>query len=112
MLQYPDEDRPRDAEEISQTGTASANNAQPGRSTAASSRQRIECDVRDGLPTVRGKGRAHYVTGQSGRHMLIVERRLGERIRINSTTEVVILDIAPDVIRIAIETVPEAGERQ
>src|SRR3974377_667306 len=55
----------------------------------------IDCEFRDGLATVRGKGIAHYTTGQNGRHMLIVDRRPGERIRINSTTEVVILEIGP-----------------
>ena len=68
-------------------------------------RPAIDCEFYDGLATVRGKGPAHYSTGENGRQTLIVDRRPGERIRINSTTEVLILEIGPGDILVAIEIV-------
>ena len=39
--------------------------------------------------------------------MLVLDRRQGQRIRINGTTEVVVLEIHPDQVRIAIESSPD-----
>lgn len=66
----------------------------------------IACEVGDGLPTVHGKGRAHYVSHQEGSRMLVLERSCGDRIRINATVEVTVVEIGPDEVKIAIETVP------
>lgn len=74
-------------------------------------KRRIDCNVRDGLPTVSGKARAHYRTGPGGRRMLVLDRHVGQRIRINATTEIVVLEIAPDVVTIAVETAPAAAEQ-
>jgi hypothetical protein len=71
---------------------------------AAASRMRIDCDVHDGLPTIRGKAKAHYITGKNGSPLLVVERRAGERIRINATTDLVILAVTGDSVRIAVES--------
>jgi hypothetical protein len=102
MLWYPANENPRPLRD----GTARpVDRATPnGRcGPPPHTRPAIDCEFRDGLATVRGKGLAHYTTGQNGRHMLIVDRRPGERIRINSTTEVVILEIGPGDTRVAIE---------
>jgi hypothetical protein len=37
-----------------------------GEKSSAGGRGRIECEIHDGVPTVRGKAQAHYFTGQSG----------------------------------------------
>jgi hypothetical protein len=75
--------------------------------------ERIECEVREGVPTVHGKARAHYATGQSGGRMLVFERGAGERIRINATTEVVILEVGSNQVKVAIETAEEEeGEKK
>jgi hypothetical protein len=64
----------------------------------------IDCEIQSGVPTVRGKAQAHYVTGPSGQRMLVVDRKPGERIRINDTTEVVILEIGPNQVTVSVET--------
>jgi hypothetical protein len=72
-------------------------------------RECVDCEVQEGVPRVRGKARAHYRTGQAGQRMLVLDRRPGERIRINATTEIVILEIGPDTVRIAVEAASEAA---
>jgi hypothetical protein len=74
---------------------------------AKAAQECVDCQVRGGLPTVRGKTRAHYRTGQAGQGMLVIDRRPGERIRINATTEIVILEINSDQVKILVETIPE-----
>jgi len=64
----------------------------------------VSCEVRNGLPTLLGKGRGHYVSRQGGSRMLVLDRCPGQRIRINGTTEVVVLEIHPDQVKIAIES--------
>ena len=93
-----------------QNQSAPAKSPGRGEGPSASKRKRIECEVHEGLPTVPGKTRAHYVR-RSGRQMLVVDRAKGERIRINATTEIVILEIGPGQVRIAIETMSK-GEGQ
>jgi sRNA-binding carbon storage regulator CsrA len=41
--------------------------------------------------------------------MLVVERRPGDRLRINGSTEVVILEICPNLVKLAIECLPESN---
>lgn len=67
----------------------------------------VSCEVRNGLPTLLGNARGHYVSRQGGSRMLVFDRRPGQRIRINGTTEVVVLEIHPDQVTIAIETSPD-----
>jgi hypothetical protein len=93
-------------------GAARRGNAAASRPSAAgkkrtAARECVDCEVRAGLPTVRGKAQAHYRTGQGGLHMLVLDRRPGERIRINATTEIVILEIGPELVKIAVETVED-----
>jgi len=95
------------AERCSDSGQ-SARREKPKR-PAATAQECVDCDVQGGLPTVRGKARAHYRTAQSGVGMLVIDRRPGERIRINATTEIVILEINSDQVKIAVETVPDSS---
>jgi len=64
----------------------------------------VSCDVQNGVPMVHGKGHGHYVSREGGRQMLVLERSQGERIRINDTTEVVVLEIHPDHVKVAIDS--------
>jgi hypothetical protein len=64
----------------------------------------VSCDVGNGLPTANGKARGYYVSRGDGRPMLVVERRSGDRIRINAMTEVVVLEIHPDRVMVAVKT--------
>lgn len=66
------------------------------------------CEVRDGLPTVHATTPGHYISRQGGSRMLVIDRRPGQRLRINGTTEIVVLEIHPRYVKIAIETF--AGE--
>lgn len=63
----------------------------------------VACEVRNGLPMVRGKVRGHYVSHQGGSRMLVIERGRGDRIRINDSTEIVVLEIYADRVMIAVE---------
>ncbi len=65
------------------------------------------CEVGNGLPIANGKGRSYYISRHDGRRMLVVERRSGECLRINGTIQVVILEIHPDVVKFAIECLPD-----
>ncbi len=85
-------------------GAKLAKPPRPGKRAAESTHGRIDCEVQNGVPTVQGKARAHYATGQGGGMMLVFERRAGERIRINATTEVVILEVSPEHVKVAVET--------
>ena len=110
MLSFPDDGdgRPGDVDGVARrSDSKKATPSQTNATTPARIRNRIECEIRDGMPTVRGKAPAYYLTGPGAGRMLIIERRAGERIRINSTTEVVVLDVGPESIRIAIETVSQ-----
>ena len=78
--------------------------SKPDTRAAEAKHARIDCELREGVPTVQGKTRAHYATGQDGGTMLVIERRAGERIRINDTTELVILEVTQDHVKVAIET--------
>ena len=79
---------------------------QPACRSSHRNRRRITCEVRDGLPTVLGKTQGYYVSRLGGARMLVLNRRPGERLRINGTIEIVILEIQPDQVKIAIETSP------
>ena len=57
-----------------------------------------------------GKDATHYATGQGGGLMLVFDRRAGERIRINATTEVVIFEVSQEHVRVAIRNF-KAGRR-
>jgi len=74
----------------------------------------VSCQIGDGLPTADGKAHSYYVSRHDGRRMLVVERGVGERLRINDTTEVIILKIRPELVNLAVEYVPDdaAGSRR
>jgi hypothetical protein len=86
------------------TGSTAPRGKSSGKKSLDGGHGRIDCDVHDGVPTVRGKAHAHYLTGQSGQRMLVVARKPGERIRINDTTEVVILEVGPNQVTMSVET--------
>ena len=86
------------------TKGAAPRGSKPGKRAPEAKHGRIDCEIREGVPTVQGKARAHYASGQSGGLMLVFERRAGERIRINATTEVVILEVSQEHVKVAVET--------
>ncbi len=61
------------------------------------------CEIRNGLPMLHGKARGHYVSCQGGQRMLVLDRRCGDHIRINDTTELIVLDTQAGEAKIAIE---------
>ncbi|MEI8372135.1 MAG: carbon storage regulator [Planctomycetota bacterium] len=77
-----------------------------GRSSKRNGRH-VSCEIPDGLPSVVSKAGGHYVSRKGGSRMLVLDCRPGERLRINGTTEVVILEIQPGKVKIAIETSPD-----
>ena len=71
----------------------------------------VSCEVGDGLPTAKGKAHSYYMSREDGRRMLVVERRSGDRLRINGAAEVVILEVHPDMVKLAIEGLPDDGAK-
>ena len=69
----------------------------------------VACEVGNGLPTATGKAHSYYIARQDGRRMLVVEGRPGDRLRINGSTEIVILEICPNFVKLAIECLPESN---
>ena len=71
----------------------------------------VSCEVGIGLPTVTGKARSYYMSCDDGRRMLVVERRSGDRLRIDGAAEVLILEVHPDMVKLAIECFPDDGAK-
>lgn len=53
----------------------------------------LSCEVRNGFPTVSGKVPGYYLSHNGGRRTLVLEGHQGDRIRINDTTELIVLEI-------------------
>ncbi|HBO46444.1 MAG TPA: hypothetical protein DD670_21455 [Planctomycetaceae bacterium] len=62
---------------------------------------RMTCGIRDGIPTIDGGGRGHYVS-RGGVQMLVVQCRPGQRIRINDSIEVIVLTTDDEEVRLGI----------
>jgi hypothetical protein len=69
----------------------------------------IFCEVGNGLPTTKSKARGYYMSREDGRRMLVVQRRSGERLRINGAAEVAILEVHPEMVKLAVECLPDDG---
>ena len=65
----------------------------------------LSCEVRNGLATIHDAVWSYYLSRHDGRRMLVLELCQGERIRINGTAAVVVLEIHPDRVTTAIECV-------
>ena len=68
--------------------------------------QCVSCDVRQGLPRISGNIWSYYVSRQGGHQMLVLGRKPSERIRINDTTDIVVLAIRNGQVELGIERVP------
>ena len=81
--------------------------------TASDRRSRIASSATCAMACPRSAARRGRITKQAlaarGCWWSIATQASG--IRINATTEIVILEIAPDVVTIAVETAPAAAER-
>ena len=71
----------------------------------------VSCEVGNGLPTAEGKARGYYMSREDGRRMFVVERRSGERLRINGTAQVVVLEVQRGQVKLAVECLPDDGAR-
>jgi hypothetical protein len=82
------------------------NNRTPDRSPPTTknrfepSRDCANCEVREGIPTTQGWG---YYASRNGSRMLVLDRRLDQRIRINGTVEIVVLEAGDEKVRLGIE---------
>jgi len=74
-------------------------------------RRSVSCGIANGLPIAEGRAHSYYIFRQDGRRMLVVQRRSGERLRINGAVEVVILETHPNLVKLAIECVPDDGAK-
>jgi hypothetical protein len=72
------------------------NLSKPGRHCAI-------CEIRDGIPTTKGWG---YYAFRNGVRLLVVERGLDQRIRINGTIEIIVLEAGNEKVRLGIEGAP------
>ena len=63
------------------------------------------CSIRgagDSFPTIQGKAPSYYLSDLAGMRMLVLKHRQGDRIRINDTTELIVLEIHFGQVTIAI----------
>lgn len=67
----------------------------------------ISCEIDNNMARAQGPAWCYYRSNREGRQMLILECRPGDRIQINSTTEIVILDINRDQVEMAIDSLPD-----
>lgn len=68
--------------------------------------QCVPCEVLEGLPRVPRDIWSYYVSREGGHQMLVLDRRPGERLRINGTTDVVVLAIRNGQVELRVEHVP------
>jgi hypothetical protein len=61
------------------------------------------CEIRDGIPRTNGWG---YYASRGGSRMLVMERRSDQRIRINDSIEIIVLEIGDDKVRLGIDGAP------
>jgi hypothetical protein len=66
------------------------------------------CEIRDGVPTTSGWG---YYASENGKRMLVVERKLDQRIRINGEIEIVVLELSNGRVRLAVESATASKAR-
>jgi hypothetical protein len=66
------------------------------------------CQIGNGIPSIRGRVQSYYVS-RKGVRMLVVERSAGQRIRINGTIDVVVLEAGNGNVQIGIDILPNAG---
>jgi hypothetical protein len=72
------------------------------RTTNSSTKSDCEsCQIRDRIPRINGRARGYY-TSRNGVRMLIVEPSVNQRMRINGTLEVVVLEIGDGEVRLGI----------
>ena len=71
----------------------------------------VYCEVRNGIPSIRGKVPSYYLSPQGGRRVLVLDRRQGDRIEINDTTELLILEIRFNHVKIAIGPLPDQAAK-
>jgi hypothetical protein len=64
--------------------------------------QCVSCEIGQSLPTAGGHVWSYYLSQADGRQMLVLNRRKGERIRINDTVEVVVLDIQEGRVQLGV----------
>ena len=69
----------------------------------------LSCRIEDGTPTMDRRDWGYY-SSRNGVRMLVVEQRADERIRINDTIEVVVLETGKEDVRLGIDQV--AGPRR
>ena len=70
-----------------------------------STRDCLPCHIRDGVPTTDDQTRGYY-SSRDGARMLVVERKTGQRVRINGTVEVVVLESENGKVRLGISSTP------
>jgi hypothetical protein len=71
----------------------------------------LSCEDRNGFATVFGKAPSYYLSHDGGRRTLVLQRRQGDRIRINDTTELMVLEIHLDQVEIALTSLPDRAAR-
>jgi hypothetical protein len=62
------------------------------------------CQIQKGVPTLNGRA---YYASRKGAQMLVVERRIGQRIRINGEIEIVMLQADNGEVRLGIDSVSD-----
>ena len=107
---HPERKRPSESAETA-TGlhieSTAADHGRRGKPSRIGIGPYVSCNVGQGPPTVNGRVWSYYVSQQDGRQMLVVNRRTGERIRLNNAIEIVILEVDNGRVQIGVATPPD-----
>jgi hypothetical protein len=61
----------------------------------------LSCQTLEGVPTIDGGAWCYYAS-RNGTRMLVVERRLDQRIRINGKIEIIVVKIGAEDVHVGI----------
>jgi len=95
-------------------GTGAVPDASSAGLEVAAAAGSMSCDAHGSLPVARGRGSrgAYYLSQKSGRAMLVVSRRTGERIRFKGPVEVILLATDAGQVRLGIRCATAAVDSE
>jgi hypothetical protein len=71
----------------------------PSRTPAS---RRLYCELGQGIPIARGSAHGYYVSRRGSPRMLVVDCVAGDRIQISGASEIVILDVGADLVKLCV----------
>jgi hypothetical protein len=67
----------------------------------------VSCSVESGFPVTDGSTWSYYLARGDGRRMLVLSRRLGQRVRLNGKIDLVVVGHRDGEVQLGIEQSPD-----